>query len=128
MSNSQHLAVCMYISECINTSSADGTYYIKSSGDGSSETCGLYLFSDANTVIEVQLGYMNVPCQTGGKIAVSPRHQNTPSPGAHRRAHGLGELSPGPTVLVARALPVRESSPPELSRSVSPRRQSSLGP
>ncbi|XP_043218311.1 corticotropin-releasing factor-binding protein-like [Amphibalanus amphitrite] len=77
------------IRECINTTSADGTFYIKSSGDGSTETCGLYLFSDANNIIEVQLNYVSVPCHTGGRVALVDGWEMMgelwPSPSDHGR-------------------------------------------
>ncbi|XP_037080253.1 corticotropin-releasing factor-binding protein-like [Pollicipes pollicipes] len=79
------------IHECINTTSVDGVFYIKS--PGREETCGLYLFSAVNTVIEIELEYVNVPCHTGGLIALVDGWEMN------------GQLFPGPA---DHPLPVRE--------------------
>lgn len=50
--------------------SEEGQYVVEPS-EYTGDTCGIYIFSDPKEVIEITLEISDVPCETGGLVAVS---------------------------------------------------------
>ena len=60
--------------DCMTVTSKDGHFYYKASPKDEVEpgtTCGLYLITDPERIIEIELIHVDVSCENGGLISVN---------------------------------------------------------
>jgi hypothetical protein len=60
---------CILLPECVTVASEEGQYFFK--GDTGGEVCGLYLLTDPDRRVQLNLDYLDIPCATGGLVSVS---------------------------------------------------------
>lgn len=62
------------LKDCMTVTSKDGHFYYKASPKDEVEpgtTCGLYLITDPERQIEIELLHVDVSCEDGGLISVN---------------------------------------------------------
>ncbi|XP_014254909.1 corticotropin-releasing factor-binding protein [Cimex lectularius] len=57
------------IKDCFHVASTEGHYYYRSTSNDPT-VCGFYVVADPSQVVEIFFDYLDVPCNTGGLVAV----------------------------------------------------------